>query len=148
MGTQQTLEVMAQLARQGSSVASPVAAHLVSVRGGVADFVSNLDRFLRHNFVYREERDEVLRTVDFMLHDFNTLGRMEGDCDDMSIMSGSLLCAAGISARLTAIQSADPFEYDHVFTEARVGSDWVVVDPTVPYGTTYNTYGFMSESVC
>ena len=107
-----------------------------------------IDCFLRNVFVYRDERNEVLRDVPFMLSDYSTLGHMEGDCDDMTIMGSAMLCSLDIPTRMTAIQSESPEEFDHVFSEARVGGMWIPVDPTVPYGTQYNQYGFMSEVVC
>jgi hypothetical protein len=144
----QTLETMAILSRQGSKDVSPLVTSLVSGGDRIADSVFVIDRFLRRHFVYREEYDEVLRDVPFMLHDLSTLGHMEGDCDDMTILGSAMLCALGVGTRMTAIKSANPDEFDHVFSEARIGTEWIPVDPTVPYGTTYNQFGFMSEAVC
>jgi transglutaminase-like putative cysteine protease len=136
---------MAVLARQGSR--EPGTYALVSSIGN-PDRVRGIDSFLRRYFVYREERDEVLRDVPFMLNDLDTLGHMEGDCDDMCIMACALLKSAGFPlVRMTAIQSDNPFEYDHVFSEVRISDFWLPVDPTVPYGTTYQQFGFMSEAV-
>ena len=147
-GTQITLETMASLARAGSRDVPPLVASIVPRGGDVPGIVFAFDRFLRHHFVYREERDEVLRDVPFMLNDLVTLGHMEGDCDDMMIMGSALLCSCLIPARFTAIQSENPAEFDHVFTEAKVNGEWVPMDPTVPYGTRYTMFGFMSEVVC
>jgi len=139
---------MAVLARQGSSFVSPLVSSLIRGGDNISSVVLVIDRFLRGRFVYRDERDEVLRDVPFMLNDLDTYGYMMGDCDDMSIMCGSLLCNIGIPARFTAIKSANPEDFDHVYTEAKVGSDWVPIDPTVPYGTRYTMFGFISEVVC
>jgi hypothetical protein len=140
----QTLETMATLARSGSNV--PGIAVLVS---GLrqTDCIAVIDRFLRQNFVYRDEAEEVLRDVPFMLHDLETIGHMEGDCDDMTIMGCALLKACGLPVRMTAIKSDNADEFDHVFSEARIGEYWIPVDPTVAPGTQYVTYGFMSEAV-
>src|SRR6516162_3313113 len=116
-GTQSTLETMASLARAGSRDVPPLVASLVPRGGDVSDFVLSIDRFLGRSFVYRAERDEVLRDVPFMLHDLSTLGHMEGDCDDMMIMGSAMLCSLLIPARFTAIKSENPAEFDHVFTE-------------------------------
>jgi transglutaminase-like putative cysteine protease len=140
---------MSSLARAGSHEPGTYSlVQSIANSSGPGSFIVGIDRFLRRVFVYREERDEVLRDVPFMLNDLATLGHMEGDCDDMAIMSASLLCCASIPARLTAIQSLNADEYDHVFTEAKVDGTWIPVDPTVPYGTHYNVFGFMSEVVC
>lgn len=136
---------MGSLARKGSDAAGPLVDYLRSVDPSFS-FLT-IDRFLRDVFIYRDERDEVLRDVPFMVHDLQTKGHMEGDCDDMCIMCCAMLKAAGIASRMTAIRSESPEEFDHVFSEARVGSDWVPVDPTVPYGTTYYHYGILSEAI-
>jgi transglutaminase-like putative cysteine protease len=143
---------MSTLARQGRSDPG-VSALVASIRNGVGDsatdfpFVVGVDRYLRNIFVYREEQNEVLRDVPFMLNDLATLGYMEGDCDDMTIMGCALLSNAGLLCRMTAIKSSNDLEYDHVFSEVRIGTNWIPVDPTVPAGTQYETYGFMSEPV-
>lgn len=148
MGTVITLEAMAALARAGSRDVPPLVSSVVPGNGTVSDCVLSVDRFLRANFIYREERDEVLRDVPYMLNDLVTLGHMEGDCDDMTIMCAAMLCALLIPTRFTAIQSEIPGLFDHVFTETKVNGEWVPVDPTVPYGTQYTQFGFMSEVVC
>jgi hypothetical protein len=130
---------MAILARRGSE-------DVLYLVGSGWD-VPTIDTFLRNVFIYRDEDHEVLRDVPFMLNDWKTQGRMEGDCDDMAIMGCALLRASGIPARMTAIKSQNPDEFDHVFSEARVGPFWIPIDPTVPPGTEYMQYGFMSEPI-
>jgi transglutaminase-like putative cysteine protease len=109
------------------------------------DRVLACDLFLRDHFRYRREEKEVLRTVPFMLNDLDTIGEMQGDCDDMAIMGCSLFLSLDIPARFTAIKSESDLEFDHVFSEARIGTTWVPVDPTVHYGTRYHHYGIMSQ---
>jgi hypothetical protein len=135
---------MAVLARNGSDSCSELASSVC--RSG--SVVPSIDRFLRDRFIYRDERDEVLRDVPFMLNDLQTTGYMMGDCDDMTIMCCSLLMASGMSCRMTAIKSDNPDEFDHVFSEANTPAGWIPIDPTVPYGTRYMQYGYMSEPVC
>jgi hypothetical protein len=106
-----------------------------------------IDSFCRAHLVYRQERDEVLRTIPFMLDSLEQSGSAEGDCDDMATFAGALCLSQGILARYTAVCSASPLEYDHVFCEARIGTDWIPIDPTVEYGTTYRIFGMMNEVV-
>ncbi len=93
-----------------------------------------------------------------MVHDFQTLGYAEGDCDDAAILGATLLTVVGIPARLTAIQTQYGADYDHVFCEARIGTgngsssttadyQWLPIDPTVPEDTTYRYYGMLHEPV-
>lgn len=140
---------MASLARSGSYACRDFALGLCASGGvqSVADCIGVFDRFLRDKFNYRREQDEVLRTVPFMLNDLQTIGEMQGDCDDMCIMGCSLFCAVGITTRMTAIRSV-PGEFDHVFCEALDDSgNWVPVDPTVEYGTPYVHYGMTFQAV-
>jgi hypothetical protein len=137
--------MMGSLARKGSDFANPLVDRFRSL--DIRSIVLSIDRLLRNVFVYREERDEVLRDVPFMVNDLQTIGRMEGDCDDMCIMCCAMLKASGVASRMTAIKSESPFEFDHVFSEARIGTNWIPVDPTVPYGTTYYHFGIVSEAI-
>jgi len=82
-----------------------------------------------------------------MLNDLETLGYLEGDCDDIATLSASMLKTAGYPTRLTAIKSTGPEEYDHVFSEAQVNGDWVPMDITEPRGTVYQVYGYVSELI-
>jgi transglutaminase-like putative cysteine protease len=107
----------------------------------------SIDGFLRSVFRYRSENDEIVRTPDFMLNDLETLGYLEGDCDDIATLSASMLKTAGYPARLTAIKSTGPEEYDHVFAEAQVMGGWVPMDITEPRGTVYQVYGYVSELI-
>jgi hypothetical protein len=138
---------MASLARSGSYDCRDFAIRLCTSRGVqcTSDCILVVDRFLRDHFNYRREQDEVLRTVPFMLNDLETIGEMQGDCDDMTIMACSLFCALGVTTRMVAIRSV-PGEFDHVFCEA-LDSDWIPVDPTVPYGTPYVHYGMSFQAV-
>jgi Transglutaminase-like superfamily len=139
------MEMMGSLARKGSDYANPLVDRLRM--GDSRNTVLAIDRFLRDVFVYREEKDEVLRDVPFMLNDLSTTGAMYGDCDDMCIMCCAMLKSAGIASRMTAIKSESPLEFDHIFSEARIGTHWIPVDPTVPYGTTYYHFGIVSEAI-
>lgn len=134
-----TLETMAYIARAGqrdprlNDVSRSCLGHLA------------IDSFCRSHLVYREEFNEVLRTIPYMLDDLERTGSAQGDCDDMATFAGALCLSQGILSRYTAICSASPLEFDHVFCEARIGTDWIPIDPTVEYGTTYRIFGIMNE---
>jgi len=139
-GTLITLEAMANLARKGLNDAYPFA--IACIENVDALTIRKVDGFLRSSFVYREEENEVLRGVDWLVaHGF------EGDCDDMAIMGASMTKSIGFPSRFTAIKPYNPDEFEHVFCEARIGTDWVPIDPTVPYGTVYQHYGMVHEYV-
>lgn len=140
-GTLQTLEVMGNLSRQGSQND-----RLRTLAFDCGD-VGGVDGWLRSHFVYRPEENEVLRSPEFMLNDFDNLGYCEGDCDDVATLCSSMLKALDIPTRLTAIQTAQDEEYAHVFSEARIGTNWLPIDPTVVADTTYRVFGMLHEPV-
>jgi transglutaminase-like putative cysteine protease len=106
-----------------------------------------IDSALREVFRYRDEEEEIVRTPEFMVHDLETFGYLEGDCDDIATFTASVTKAQGYPTRLTGIMSQPINEYDHVFSEVRIGTEWLPIDLTVPMGTTYQVYGFMTEPV-
>lgn len=106
-----------------------------------------MDTILRQTFSYRDEEEEIIRTPEFMVNDLETLGYLEGDCDDIATFTASLTKAMNVPTRLTGIMTQSTEEYDHVFSEARIGQFWMPIDLTVPLGTEYQVYGYMSEIV-
>jgi hypothetical protein len=83
-----------------------------------------------------------------MLQDLEERGYLEGDCDDIATFIASLTRSMQYPTQLTAIQSEQPGEYDHVFSEVRIGSAWYPIDLTVMGGVDrYRTFGVMSEPV-
>jgi transglutaminase-like putative cysteine protease len=55
-----------------------------------------------------------------------------GDCDDMSLMAGTLLQSIGHPVRYVAVGSQVPGEYDHVYVETKIGQRWVGLECTEP----------------
>lgn len=136
-----TLEVMASLAREGAT--NP------SIRDYARSLQSpySVDSLLRPSYIYRDEDEEIIRTPDYMLNDLATLGYLEGDCDDIATFTAAITKAMGHPTRLTGIMSKSSEEYDHVFSEFAIGAHWNIIDLTVPPGTTYEAFGYMSEPV-
>jgi transglutaminase-like putative cysteine protease len=106
-----------------------------------------VDSVLRDVYRYRDEEEEIVRTPEFMLHDLETEGFLEGDCDDIATFTAALTKAMNYPTRLTGIMTNSTAEYDHVFSEVRIGDFWLPIDLTVPPGTTYQVYGYMTELV-
>jgi transglutaminase-like putative cysteine protease len=137
-----TLEVMANLARQGAQNPK-IRDYAESIPGPYA-----IDSVIRSLYRYRDENEEIVRTPAFMLNDLETLGYFEGDCDDIATFTATITKAMNLPTRLTGIQSeAGHGEYDHVFSEFLVGSSWFPIDLTVDPGTSYSVLGYMSEAV-
>lgn len=108
--------------------------------------VEDIDRTWRPFFVYRDEREEIVRSPEWMLRDFETLGRLEGDCDDIATFVAAVALVCGFTVRVTAIRyTATVMHFEHVFTEVLDGLTWRVIDLTVPVGSTMYAYEVMEE---
>ena len=86
------------------------------------DFVKRNIRYTRDIF-----RVELLHSARRMLE------LRAGDCDDMTILLGSMLMSTGHPVRLVlaGFRRNKPHSYTHIYPEVRVGSRWVAVDATV-----------------
>lgn len=138
---------MATLARTPSAKVSDFAWQFVNGVRDIGDFCNRVDNWLRNTYRYRSEDNEIIRTPEFMLTDYETLGYTEGDCDDVSTLVCGLSHALGIPCRLTSISTDPSRELSHVFAEVQTGSGWCVVDPTVEAGTVYQVYSVYHEPV-
>jgi len=112
---------------------------------GISDLfpVTSIDSALREHFVYQPESYEIVRTPQFMLHNWLTQGWFSGDCDDVATMAAALLLSFGHSAKFVAIRYSHPTEFEHVFVE----SDGFRIDPTVPIGTIHRELERMTLEV-
>ena len=68
-----------------------------------------------------------IRGVETLQSPVQTLRLKQGDCDDHSILIASLLEAISHPTRFVAIGSV-PDSYSHVFTETKVGPNWLAVE--------------------
>jgi len=145
MGTQQTLAVMAELARMGAS--DPVLSNALLLEFGAPDYVlDQIDRATRGHFRYRPEVEEIVRTPTFMWNEWQRTGYFEGDCDDVSVMLATIAKVLEYPVRYVAIRYDDE-TFKHVFVEIFDGWRWRVFDPTVAPGTEYNAIERMVEPV-
>jgi transglutaminase-like putative cysteine protease len=89
---------------------------------GEADAVQN---WVRNNIRYTMDVADVetLKTPLALLYD------RFGDCDDMALLAGTLLNSIGHPVRYVAT-SSNGVDYDHVYTETKIGARWVGVETT------------------
>lgn len=115
----------------------PVARLAREIARDSVDYLAGLDSWLRRNFRYRDEFEEIVRTPEFMLADMQYTGMLEGDCDDVATFAASVLYNAGIPARLVAIRTTPDPNFDHVFVEAKPDGEYYFqhIDPTVSSDT-------------
>lgn len=154
-GTAETLRVMAVLARDGAAdpavrrVAEEIAGRTFFNGGGLAETVTDLDRWIRLRYRFLEDGDlEVIQTPQLMLEEIYQLGFFQGDCDDVTTFGAAILKALGYVVRLVAIRTnpSNP-EFLHVFLEANTPYGWRRLDPTVQPGLIHVSYGSMVEYV-
>jgi transglutaminase-like putative cysteine protease len=107
-----------------------------------------VDRFVRENYKYRDEREEIIRTPEFMLNDIGRIGYMEGDCDDVSTLYAAFIRALGYPARFVAIRyTPQNPNFEHVFTQAYAGGNWQTFDATVMPGVVLESLEQMTEEI-
>ena len=61
-----------------------------------------------------------------------TLSQAAGDCDDQAVLLATLLSAIGHPARFVAGAFNGNPDFEHVWTETRIGNSWYAADPTEP----------------
>lgn len=71
-----------------------------------------------------------VRDVETLKTPIETLRSMAGDCDDKSLLAGTLLEAIGFRVRYVAVGFEAPGEYEHVYLEVLIGAHWVSVETT------------------
>ena len=133
---------MAQLARvaAGDEAFGALARRLGSL--------PRIDAFVRSHYRYRDEAEEIVRTPQFMVHDLDRIGYMEGDCDDVATLYAAFGRALGYPARLVAIRyNPQNPNFEHVFTEILDAGEWITFDATVEPGTQIRSVEEMIEEV-
>jgi Transglutaminase-like superfamily len=90
--------------------------------GALFDFVKRNIRYTRDIF-----RVELLHSARRMLE------LRAGDCDDMTILLGSMLISTGHPVRLVlaGFRRNKPHVYSHIYPEVNVNGRWLAVDATV-----------------
>jgi len=139
-GTRQTLEEMAQLAREGAQLS------YLRIIGGQYTPVE-YDSLMRSYWRYAEEYDETLTPVDFQIRTVVNAGYMMGDCDDAAIVIGATALASGYAVRFVATRRGPDSQFTHVFAEVELPQGWLRVDPTAPADAHYDGWERMVENV-
>jgi hypothetical protein len=71
-----------------------------------------------------------------MLDEVERQGFFWGDCDDATVLAGSLIVVVGVPIDLVAIRERHVEHFQHVFGEAELDDGSVAIfDPTEPPGT-------------
>lgn len=135
-GVKQTLYLMARLTRQYRSnpyITTQARLALRNVSGkNFKGEAAALLRYVQNAIRYTQDPVDVehLTAPDILLRDVRA-----GDCDDMSLLLGTLLQAVGHPVRYVAVgfDYDPPGELTHVFVQTRIGNAWLSLDPSEPY---------------
>ncbi len=81
-----------------------------------------------------DEFEELLTSPLLMLAEIEATGRASGDCDDLAMLSASILASIGADVRFIAVGELEDGGFSHVFTQYRFPEwpDWIDFDVTIP----------------
>jgi Transglutaminase-like superfamily len=96
-----------------------------------------MDEYAEARTIYEFVRDRVryvkdVHGVETLARASHTLKSLTGDCDDQSVLLGSLLESIGHPVRLVVSGYSAPGVFEHVHLQVYVSSQWIDADPTEP----------------
>ena len=96
---------------------------------GTKNFLAQVQRvrdYVRGNISYVKDINgvETIHTPEM------TIRNRAGDCDDQAVLVASMLESIGHPTRFVAIKLTPFGQYQHVYTETRVGNKWLPVETT------------------
>lgn len=132
-GIRETLRIMSKITKQYK--ANPLVRELaLRLTAGLnqKDWRGEVTRI--HDFV----RDRIryikdIRGIETIHTPVELLKSRQGDCDDKSILAASLLEAIGHPTRFVAVGFNKNGTYSHVFTQTKIGNNWVTLETTEPW---------------
>jgi hypothetical protein len=127
-GVEQTINEMRALVDEGLRDPSIIRLATDIVRG-----VPAFDDLAEANALYEYVRRNIRFTKDPVNKEklyppAELLKIRAGDCDDISMLLGTLLMAVGYPARLMTV-AAGGDEFSHVYVEAQINGEWIPLDP-------------------
>ncbi len=133
-GVRATLKAMVRLTRAGRKDVGVIAlARQITLGLPARDGRGEVDRV----FHWVKQRIRYVadpREVETISTPAATLRMQSGDCDDMAVLTASLLEAIGHATKFVAYGFASG-PYSHVVTETKLAESWLTLDPTVPKST-------------
>lgn len=134
LGTIRTLEVMAQLARDGARdpLLSRAARFIVgSTTGSPPRGVRAIRDFLGRHVLFTPDpvELELVQAPRLQIENITATGRAFGDCDDIATLGAALGLSAGFPARYVVLAFEPSGPWEHVYTEL-LASDgtWAELD--------------------
>lgn len=140
-GTDATVEEMAKASMgqygAGSGRIRNLAVQIIDGEVGGLDPVDERDQYGEVNSVHEWVKAHLRYVRDPLWYEFVTMPetlafeRADGDCDDHVVLEAALLGAIGIPSRFVVYAFKGSPVYSHVAMQARVGNDWINLDPIV-----------------
>lgn len=99
-------------------------------------------QFIREHFPFELDPEEIelIRVPSYYARAWKWRQRPGGDCDDLSLLLGTLLYSMGVEVAYVVIsRSPTNPEFGHVYVAAKLGGVWRFYDPSV--AKTYDTAG-------
>jgi transglutaminase-like putative cysteine protease len=96
-----------------------------------------------------DEFEELLISPIVMISEIVQLGQTAGDCDDIAMLSASILSSIGAQTRLQARFRQPDGSFAHVFCQFQFPYDsgWSDFDPTIGYMPTVYTGETLTEDI-
>lgn len=114
------------------------------IRSQAEDIVARVpakDARAEINAIFEWVRDNIrytmdVRDVETLKDPATVLSTGQGDCDDKSMLTATLLESVGYATRFVAVAPNERNVYEHVYCEVRLGAGWVALETTenVPMG--------------
>jgi transglutaminase-like putative cysteine protease len=157
LGTDQTVDVMAQLVRK--SLEDPATKQMaVAVTQGIdaqdpLKYVRAVWSGVRAKMRYVPDVYQVEELTSPAIHSRRILstGASYGDCDDFSMLGAAWLLALGVPARFEVVASPkNGGKFDHVRVAALTASGWLPLETTVrkvPFGGAVKTLRMKTYSI-
>lgn len=98
----------------------------------VYDFVRDNVRYTRDPLGFEYIQTPPVLLEDIRLYQKRKGNRPVGDCDDMTVLSLSLLKSIGFPVAIKVVSFSDDRKFSHVYGLVKVGHEWIPVDCVRP----------------
>lgn len=88
--------------------------------------IKTLHRYVQKRIQYVRD----IRGVETIATPLVTIQTGQGDCDDQAVLLASLLESIGHRTRFVAIRQNSFGDFTHVFTETKIGQEWIPLETT------------------
>ena len=94
------------------------------------DEVYSICEWAKQHFDYvpDPEGSELFIAPYIMVERINESGTCHGDCDDISLLTASLLGSVGYEVRLSLLDTDMDLEYDHCIAGVKIDEKWIDLD--------------------